>query len=59
MFGLLIGISNALTGQGVAIGPGKEIAEAYETRVVADGGIVEALDCVIDGINNLDAIWVY
>ena len=56
MFGLLICISNALTGQGVAIGPGKEIAEAYETRVVADGGIVEALDCVIDGINNLDAI---
>jgi len=43
MIGLLIGISNALTGQGGSIGPGKAIAEAYETRVVADGGIVEHL----------------
>jgi hypothetical protein len=56
MQGLLIGISNALTGQGGVIGPGKEIAEAYEIRVVADGGVVESLDCVIDIINNLDAI---
>ena len=56
MQGLLIGISNALTGQGGAIGPGKAIADAYETRVVADGGVVEALSCVVDGINNLDAI---
>jgi hypothetical protein len=56
MFGLSISISNALTGQGGAIGPGKEIAEGYQARIVTDGGVVEALDCVIDGINNLDAI---
>lgn len=56
MQGLLIGISNALTGQGGSVGPGKAIADAYKTRVVADGGVVEALSCVIDGINNLDAI---
>lgn len=56
MIGLLIGISNALTGQGGSIGPGKEIAEAYQARVIADGGVVESLDCVIDIINNLDAI---
>ena len=56
MIGLLIGISNALTGQGGAIAPGKEIAEAYQARVIADGGVVESLDCVIDIINNLDAI---
>jgi hypothetical protein len=56
MIGLLIGISNALTGQGGSVSTGKAIADAYETRVVADGGVVEALSCVIDGINNLDAI---
>lgn len=56
MQGLLIGISNALTGQGGSLGPGKAIADDYETRVIADGGVVEALSCVIDGINNLDAI---
>ena len=56
MIGLLIGISNALTGQGGSVAPGKEIAETYQARVIADGGVVESLDCVIDGINNLDAI---
>ena len=56
MQGLLIGISNALTGQGGSVAPGKAMADAYEIRVIADGGVVEALSCVIDGINNLDAI---
>ena len=56
MQGFLIGISNAITGQGGSVGPGKAIADAYETRVIADGGVVEALSCVIDIINNLDAI---
>jgi len=56
MFGLSISISNALTGQGGAIGPGAKIAETYQARVIADGGVVESLDCVIDIINNLDAI---
>ena len=56
MLGLSISISNALTGQGGSVSPGKAIADAYETRVIADGGVVEALSCVIDGINNLDAI---
>jgi len=56
MFGLSISISNALTGQGGAVGPGAKIANDYKARVIADGGVVESLDCVIDVINNLDAI---
>ena len=56
MFGLSISISNALTGQTVNAGPGAKIANDYKARVVADGGVVEALDCVIAIINNLDAI---
>ncbi len=56
MIGLLIGISNALTGQGGDVGPGAKIANDYKVRVIADGGVVESLDCVIDIINNLDAI---
>jgi hypothetical protein len=38
------------------VGPGAKIANDYNARVIADGGVVESLNCVIDGINNLDAI---
>ena len=57
MLGLSISISNSIsTNLSSLILPGGEIAEAYSIRVIADGGVVESLDCVVDGINNLDAI---
>jgi|TARA_R110002167_G_scaffold43706_2_gene131948 hypothetical protein len=57
MLGLSISISNSIsTNLSSLILPGGEIAEAYSIRVIADGGVVESLDCVIDGINNLAKI---
>ena len=38
------------------VGIGKELAEAYEIRVLADGGVVENLSCVIAALNKLDKI---
>lgn len=57
MLGLSISISNSIpTNLSSLILPGEEIAEAYSIRVIVDGGVVESLDCVIDGVNNLAKI---
>ncbi len=54
MIGLLIGISNAITGKDRGIGTA--IANEYSIRVIADGGVVESLPCVVNAINNLEAL---
>ena len=37
-------------------GVGQQLADAYEIRVIADGGIYENNDCLVAALNNLDSI---
>ena len=35
---------------------GEKLAQAYKTRVEADGGVYENNDCLVAALNNLDSI---
>ena len=52
MFGFGFGFGFKSYGVGV----GKELADAYKTRVIADGGIYENETCLIAALNNLNNI---
>lgn len=49
-----VGIGNILGG-GSAISYAKKLAKAYEARVIADGGVVEALGCFTALAKDLNA----
>ena len=52
----VIGVGNPVIGDSSI---GKALFDAYQNRVLSDGGVVEGEQCVINGLNNLNNIWVY
>ena len=56
MLGLSISISNAISGRVSGADVGKALAAAYETRVLADGGVYENSTCLIAALNYLNSI---